>query len=611
VARLRALFLAGLWASLISCNSLANAPDSVVPIESAKLLELGPNQAEVQLKLPSLTLHRKREFKRFSLKTEFSVDDDFASTLWAIYFVSLYDGGTIFVNGIVVGRVETSTDDTTVRHARPYLFHLPPNLLRSGPNQLEVQWASRETLTLVSKIFIGPVEIVTPPFKQRQFWQNEMALVAFVFAIVVALMLLIIFFLRRNQKSYLLLGLSAIGCAIVVFVYVLPVMPAWLYPYWRLLHISGIALFTQCAWLFLIRETEPNQVLFSRLCIAWGVLGPAFYLANFWINDLSFSRIFEGFWGIGAGLVGLYPIALLVRSMWRQMTWRKVIFLAATIMAIAIGISDIVLQSTGRSAFGNVGYSLQVVSSLWLSALTSVLMADFISSLSEQDRQSRFMAQRLAEQQLELAQLYETDRRSARERATLEERERIMQDVHDGLGSQLITSLALSERGALSAEQTSLLLRESIDDIRLAIDTMSESGDTFSVAAGNLRFRMEPRLRAAGISLLWSSEGIHEPNALQNSHTLPLLRIIQESITNVLKHSRASRIEIFSSIKSDSFTLRIADNGIGFQHSTVNPGKGLSGIEKRARALGASIDINGTSGTVITVRLPINGNMPH
>jgi signal transduction histidine kinase len=290
---------------------------------------------------------------------------------------------------------------------------------------------------------------------------------------------------------------------------------------------------------------------------------------------------------------------------WHQVTWRKVVFLAATIMAIVVGVSDIALQSTGRSTFGNVGYSLQVVSSLWLSALTSVLMADFISSLSVQDRQRKLMAQKLAEQQLELAQLHEIDRRSARARATLEERERIMQDVHDGLGSQLITSLALSERGALNAEQISLLLRESIDDLRLAIDTMSENGDRFSLAAGNLRFRMEPRLRAAGIHLLWDTVGIQDPNKLQNAQTLPLLRIIQESITNSLRHSGASEIEVFSAIQDGSFLLRISDNGKGFNHSTKHPGKGLSGIVKRARGLGASIEITGNSGTVISLRLPI------
>jgi signal transduction histidine kinase len=605
MAMMRTLCWAALWAVLVGCGTAARANDSLVPIEKAMFVELGADRAEVELSLPSLTLHPKRGFRKFRLRSEFLVDDAFASKLWAVYFLSLYDGGTVAVNGVVIGRVETSTAETTVRHARPFLFHLPPDLLRSGRNQLEVQWASRETLTLVSKFFVGPAEIVTLPFKQRLFWQNDMALVAFVFAMVVALMLLIIFFLRRNQKSYLLLGLSAIGCAIVVFVYVLPVMPAWLYPYWRLLHISGIALFTQCAWLFLIRETEPKHVFFSRLCLAWGFFGPAFYLTNFWINDVSFSRLFEGVWGIGAGLIGLYPIGLLVRSVWREVTWRKVVFLAATIMAIVVGVSDIALQSTGRSTFGNVGYSLQVVSSLWLSALTSVLMADFISSLSVQDRQRKLMAQKLAEQQLELAQLHEIDRRSARARATLEERERIMQDVHDGLGSQLITSLALSERGALSAEQISSLLRESIDDLRLAIDTMSENGDRFSLAAGNLRFRMEPRLRAAGIHLLWNTAGIQDPNKLQNAQTLPLLRIIQESITNSLRHSGASEIEVFSAIQDGSFLMRISDNGKGFNHSTKHPGKGLSGIEKRARGLGASIEITGDSGTVISLRLPI------
>jgi signal transduction histidine kinase len=594
------LALAWLWfaqVSSIQAETHAEIPASnLVSIDKAMLFDEDSPQAALALSLPSLTLHPKRRFQRFRLVSEFSVDDVHSAKLWAVYFVSLYDGGTIKVNGVVIGQVTTSSSESTVRNARPYLFHLPPELLRSGPNRLEVQWASRETLTLVSKIFVGPVEVVTPPFKQRLFWQNDMAQVAFVFALVVALMLLVVYCLRRDQKSYLLLGLSGIGCAIVVFVYVLPVMPSWLYPYWRLLHISGIALFTQCAWLFLVRETEPNQVIFGRVCIAWGLLGPAHYLANFWINDVTFSRV-----------IGLYPVALLVRSTWRQLAWRKLVFLVATILAIVVGVSDIALQSTGRSTFGNVGYSLQVVSSLWLSALTSVLMADFVSSLTEQDRQRKYMARKLAEQQFELAQLHEMDRRSAREKATLDERDRIMQDIHDGLGSQLITSLALSERGALNADQTSLLLRESIDDLRLAIDTMSNHGDQFGVAAGNLRFRMEPRLRAAGIALNWDSKQFDEPNKLQSSQTLPLLRIMQESITNALKHSKAKAIDVALSIHDEVFTLRISDNGIGFDGSNVRLGKGLSGIEKRARALGATVEISCVIGTTITLRLPLSG----
>jgi signal transduction histidine kinase len=604
----RFLIFGLIWAILshvVVCSANSATSNSLIAIERGVLIALDAPDYPVELDLPSLTSRPERSFKQFRFTSKFSIENTLVSKLWAVYFLSLYDGGTVSVNGVVIAHIPTSDFASTVRNARPYLFHIPSDLLHTGINQLELQWGSRETLTLVSKLFVGPVEILTPPFEQRLFWQNEMAQVAFVFALVVALMLLGVYYLRRDQKSYLLLGLSAIGCAIVVFVFVLPTMPYWLYPYWRSLHISGIALFTQCAWLFLIRETKREQLFFPRLCIGWGLLGPSFYLLNYWINDVSFSRLFEGVWGIGSGVIGLYPIVLLLQSARRQLTWRKVIFLAATLLAIVVGISDIALQSSGRSAFGNVGYSLQVVSSLWLCALTSVLMADFISSLTEQDQQHEFMRKKLAERQLELARLHEVDRCSAREKATLDERERIMQDIHDGLGSQLITSLALSERGALNSEQTSFLLRESIDDLRLAIDTMSESGDSFSVAASNLRERLEPRLAAAGIILDWDNSEIREPNNLKNSQILPLLRIIQEAVTNSMKHSLAAHIKVRMSIDGENLILLIADDGIGFNSTLVRMGKGLSGIEKRARAVGASLQISGASGTTVVVRLPI------
>ena len=53
-----------------------------------------------------------------------------------------------------------------------------------------------------------------------------------------------------------------------------------------------------------------------------------------------------------------------------------------------------------------------------------------------------------------------------------QERQRIMQDMHDGLGSQLLTSLAAVERGALDPKGMAQVLRDAMDDMRLAIDTL-------------------------------------------------------------------------------------------------------------------------------------------
>ena len=587
---------------------LADTPsNNVIAITKAKLIELSPSGQAVEIELPYMFVRSVRSFKRFKLTAEFTIADSQAAELWAVYFLSLYDGGQISINGAPAGFVQTSTEQVMVRNPRPYIFQIPPRLLMNGSNQLEVQWAARETLTLVSQIFVAPVEVITPEFEQRFFWQNTMAQVALVYALVVAAMLLGIYMLRLNQRSYLLLGSSAIGCAIVVFVYALPSMPSWLYPYWRLVHIAGIALFTQCAWLFLIMQSQPSNRWFPRLCIFWGVLGPAVYLIYFWVSGSSYFRSFELFWGVVSGVMGLYPVSILALSVIHQFSWRKLIFFVATLMAISVGVLDIVFQATGKSQFGNLGYSLQIVSPVWLTALASVLVSDFIASLNEQDDQQRVMQRRLGEQQTELGRLYESSQQSERDKATLEERHRIMQDIHDGLGSQLISSLAMSEKGTLTVDQTNLLLRECIDDLRLAIDTMEGNDDQFSVAAGNLRFRMEPRLRAAGITLLWDTSEFSADTPVPASQTLPLLRIMQETISNALKHAQANQISVRVAAIDNQLIVEIQDNGKGFDPGNVRMGKGLSGIEKRARGMGAQLNISGAVGTSVKLSLPLSG----
>ncbi len=598
-----------LVAALMPALSTAQAsPNSVVEVSRAQLFDLTKPDQPIGIELPYLGLRSPRTFKQFKLTAEFTVADSQASALWAVYFLSLYDGGRISINGVPAGNVQTSTETTTFHHVRPYLFQIPPKLLHDGVNQLEVVWASRETQTLISQILVAPLERITSDYHRRLFWQNDMAQVALVYALVIAAMLLGIFMLRRNQRSYLLLGLSAIGCAIVVFVYALPPMAYWLFPYWRFVHIAGIALFTQCAWLFLITQGQPKNRWFPKFCIFWGTLGPTVYLLNFWLYDDSFFRSFEGFWGVSSGVMGLYPVTILGMSALQQFSWRKLVFLLATLMAIFVGVMDILFQTFGKSQFGNFGYSLQVVSSAWLTALASVLIGDFISSLSEQDNQQRAMTQRLAEQESVLVSLYESNQQNERDRATLEERQRIMQDIHDGLGSQLISSLAMSEKGALTVDQTNVLLRECIDDLRLAIDSMDTiegNDDQFGLAAGNLRFRMEPRLRVAGIALHWDTSGLPGDNVVPAAQTLPLLRIMQETISNALKHAGASQISVRINVVDQQLTMEIQDNGRGFDIDIVRMGKGLSGIQKRARGMDAVLNINSNAGTLIRLILPI------
>jgi signal transduction histidine kinase len=93
---------------------------------------------------------------------------------------------------------------------------------------------------------------------------------------------------------------------------------------------------------------------------------------------------------------------------------------------------------------------------------------------------------KLEEQRAKLERLHELERAASEKQATSQERARIMQDMHDGLGSQLISSLAMAQGGTLSADQTYELLRSCIDDLRLAIDTSNDTKDSLPLALANL-----------------------------------------------------------------------------------------------------------------------------
>ena len=154
------------------------------------------------------------------------------------------------------------------------------------------------------------------------------------------------------------------------------------------------------------------------------------------------------------------------------------------------------------------------------------------------------------------------------------------------------------------------MLRSCIDDLRLSIDAADQSMDSLPLALGNLRFRMAPRLQAAGITLRWSALDLSDALVLAPEKRLPVLRIIQESITNTLKHANASTLRVGVTNTASALTVDISDDGHGFDIETSRHGargKGLNSLDKRARMLGARLAISSSpQGTRILLVVPLD-----
>jgi signal transduction histidine kinase len=87
-----------------------------------------------------------------------------------------------------------------------------------------------------------------------------------------------------------------------------------------------------------------------------------------------------------------------------------------------------------------------------------------------------------------------------------------------------------------------------------------------------------------------------------------LLRIAQESITNVLKHAQAQHVEVILTYGTDAVCLSVRDNGIGFDPDARHDGFGLLGMRERAERIGARLVVASVlgNGTLVETVLPLN-----
>jgi signal transduction histidine kinase len=233
----------------------------------------------------------------------------------------------------------------------------------------------------------------------------------------------------------------------------------------------------------------------------------------------------------------------------------------------------------------------------------------YLSALNESDLANVLLERRLTERTRELEDSHRKLRAVEQERVLVDERQRLMRDMHDGLGSTLMSSLVMVEQGRLNAGEVAAVLRESIDDLKLTIDSMEPMEDDLLTLLGTLRYRLGPRLQVAGIKLEWKIRELPALTWLNPVASLHILRILQEAITNILKHAKAKSILVETASENGEIAIHLTDDGVGFAIEVARlqtAGRGLQNMEARARNLNGTIDVESRPGrTTLVLRLPL------
>ncbi|MBK6343465.1 MAG: hypothetical protein IPF41_12985 [Flavobacteriales bacterium] len=88
---------------------------------------------------------------------------------------------------------------------------------------------------------------------------------------------------------------------------------------------------------------------------------------------------------------------------------------------------------------------------------------------------------------------------------------------------------------------------------------------------------------------------------LERSVEIAIYRIVQELVSNVLKHAKASELTLGVTRAPGRLSVVVSDNGVGFQTTEAGDGMGLSNVRSRAASLGATVQVDSAPGTGTTV----------
>lgn len=237
-----------------------------------------------------------------------------------------------------------------------------------------------------------------------------------------------------------------------------------------------------------------------------------------------------------------------------------------------------------------------------------IMFRRYVAAQDEVKQVNSTLQARLQAQEAELLRSHQILRDIAHVQTLTDERQRLMQDMHDGLGSSLRTALLTVEKGHLDAPQVAEVLKDCIDDLKLAIDAMEPVQADLLLLLATLRYRLAPRLESAGIVLRWEIEDVPALAWLDPRNSLHILRILQEAFTNIIKHTQATEIRVATHAAADWVEVSIADNGQGFDvdHAFSGPGKGLANQRRRTESIGGEIRWRSSqAGTCLSLRLPV------
>lgn len=518
----------------------------------------------------------------------------------------------IRLNGEIIQSVSALPKLKGLVTSEPGYISLPPERLRQGVNMLALDTPNFGSQWL-SEFAIGPSETLAENFRWKTLLQTDIALAGLAILVFTILLCLVVRWPDEDRPRIMALVALLATCAFSTYLLTFsPPVPLSLEVTVFLYVLSNLFIAMAVLTHVLLDQRRPiswikyswmgwvGAAAVSLAAIAGAVwIGPS----NTWFREM----ISASFWVVIAA--GSVAIVLLAHGLVRD---RGARWFERTILAFCI--SAFVVDRLGtifplKSPF-DPGLQLTLG---WSPIVGGLLGLSMVVALAREATEARrtvlsandILRARLDEREAELRESHAREQEIQKRTVLLEERQRIVRDMHDGIGGQLLGLAVQVKAKQLDPSGVEEALQASISDMRLIVDSLDSAEEGVADALRGFEHRV--RAQASAIQAEFHSRiDLREQDAVLGPRgTLQVLRILQESVANAVRHARPSRIELRAGLNPDGqVEISLSDNGQGIQPG-ASEGRGLASMKTRAASMGARLDVaSNSAGTTVRLVLP-------
>ena len=527
--------------------------------------------------------------------------------LWGVYLPNVHMNAQVYLNNKLLGVGGRLNEPVSRNFNRPLYFSIANGSLNVGENILYLHVKSENKRAgFLPSVYLGPAEFVKPVYNARYFFRYTVSLLIVIAMFVAGGFMAMLWWRRRSDTVYGWFSLSVMVWAVFNLSFVIVDIP-----------INGLLWdklsFVAMIWLpvvitfFVTRFLGEKNDNIERGLYLYGSFS-TFIIFLLGENSLYFAA--ENIFATFSILLGAYPVYRLFLHGWDRPSVEVFLLMLSGGVVMVFCIHDFLvinhILSKEEGVFTH--YSAPVA----LLVFGYILVTRFAKSLSLYETLNVELEDRVKRKHQELEENFQKLRSLEHQKVLSDERERIMRDMHDGMGGHIVSTLALIEQGKTDLNSVRGALKLALDDLRLMIDSMDECEGDLLAVLGMLRMRLEPRLAQVGIEMDWRVEDVPEIPNFGPEKSLQVMRIVQEAITNVIKHAQASRLTISTGYRVTaegkmSVCVDCIDDGKGLSNLVKPHGRGLQNIKKRAQMVGWNAEIarNEDRGTRVSIWLPL------